>query len=73
MVGQPRLTSRGFVYIPDAGDLLSRAEDVVRSSMQAKRGTPPGKLEESVERALSSFFYRETKRKPVVTVELVQV
>jgi ribonuclease J len=71
VVGQPRLLSQGFVYVPDAQDLLSRAEDVVRS-VKAKKGTNPAQVEEKIEQALSSFFYRETRRKPVVTVALVE-
>ena len=35
-------------------------------------GTQPGKVEEKVEQALSSFFYRETKRRPVVTAVLLE-
>jgi ribonuclease J len=72
-VGQPRIITYGFVYVPDAEDLLSQARDVVRSTALVKRGTAPGKVEERVERALSSFFYRETKRRPVVTVALTEV
>jgi ribonuclease J len=72
-VGQPRIITRGFVYVPDAEDMLSRAGDVVRSTASVRRGTTPDKVEEKVEQALSSFFYRETKRKPVVTVALIEV
>jgi ribonuclease J len=72
-VGQPRIITRGFVYVPDAEDLLSRAEAVVRSTASVRRGSAPDKVEEKVEQALSSFFYRETKRKPVVTVALIEV
>jgi ribonuclease J len=72
IVGKPRIITHGFVYVPDAEDLLSRAEDVVRSAASVKRGTAPGKVEEKVERTLSSFFYQETKRKPVVTVVLTE-
>ena len=71
-VGQPRIITRGFVYVPDAEDLLARAGDVVRSTASVQRGTAPDKVEEKVEQALSSFFYRETKRKPVVTVALLE-
>jgi ribonuclease J len=72
MVGQPRLISRGFVYVPDAEDLLSRAGDVARSAASVKQGTAPARVEEKIERALSTFFYRETKRKPIITVALVE-
>jgi ribonuclease J len=72
-VGQPRIITRGFVYEPDAEDLLAQAESLVRTTASVKRGTAPGKVEEKVEQALSSLFYRETKRKPVVTVALVEI
>jgi ribonuclease J len=72
LVGQPRLISRGFVYVPDAEDLLSRAGDVARSAAAAQPGTQAGRVEAKMEQALASFFYRETKRKPVVTVALVE-
>jgi ribonuclease J len=72
-VGQPRIITRGFVFAPDAGDLLSSAQDVVRSAVASKNGHTPEKLEAKVEQALSSFFYRQTKRKPVVTAALVEV
>jgi len=31
-----------------------------------------GKIEEQVEKALSDFFYRETKRRPVVTSAVIE-
>jgi ribonuclease J len=72
-VGQPRIITRGFVYAPNAEDLLAQAGDLVSSTAAVKQGTAPGKVEEKVEQALASLFYRETKRKPVVTVALVDV
>jgi len=72
IVGKPRIITHGFVYVPDAEDLLSRAEEVVRDAASVKGGTAPRKVEEKVERALSSFLYRETKRKPVVTAALTK-
>jgi ribonuclease J len=72
-VGQPRIITRGFVYAPDAEDLLTRAENLVRTTASVKRGTAPGKVEERVERALSSFFYQETKRRPLVTVAMMEM
>jgi len=72
LVGQPRIITRGFVYLPDAESLLSRAEDVVHSHASGQKGAALSKVEEKVGQALSSFFYRETKRKPVVTVALME-
>lgn len=72
-IGQPRIITRGFVYAPNAEDLLVQAEDLVRATASVKQGTAPGKVEERVERALSNFFYQETKRRPVVTVAMMEV
>jgi ribonuclease J len=72
IVGKLRIITHGFIYVPDAEVLLSRAEDVVRSAASVKGGTAHRKVEEKIERALSSFLYQETKRKPVVTVALTK-
>jgi ribonuclease J len=64
--GEPRILTRGFVYTPQAEDLLARAVDVVRSAASVKAGTTPEEVEERVERALSRFLYQETRRHPVV-------
>jgi ribonuclease J len=71
-IGQPRLITRGFVYTPAAENLLSRAQDVVRSAASVKRDTPPDEVEEKIDQALSDFLYRETKRRPVVTSVVVK-
>ena len=71
-VGQPRIITRGFVFAPGAEDLLSAAQDVVRSTMASRNGHSAEKVEGMVEQALSNFFYRETRRKPVVTAALIE-
>jgi ribonuclease J len=71
-LGEPRLISRGFVYVPEAQELLAKAAEVARAAAVIRPGSRPDKIEEKVERALSGFFYRETRRRPVVTVALVE-
>ena len=66
-IDQPRIITRGFVFAPEAEDLLSRAQDVTRSAASVKPGTAPDQVEKLVEKALADFFYRETRRSPVVT------
>jgi ribonuclease J len=66
LVGRSRILTGGFVYAPESGDLLDRAQDVIRSAGSVKPGTAPEKVEDKVERALAHFFYRETRRRPVV-------
>jgi ribonuclease J len=70
---QPRIITRGFVFRPEAEELLTRAQDVVRSAAMVSPGTKPDEVEESIERALSNFLRRETKRDPVVTAAVVEI
>lgn len=72
-VGQPRIITHGFVFRPEAQELLARAQEVVRGAASNRRGTPAASVEAQVEKALSSFLYRETRLKPVVTAALMEV
>ena len=73
-VGQPRIITQWLCLHPRcAGSAIPGWRSRLAPLRQVKRGTAPGKVEEKVERALSSLFYRETKRKPVVTVALTEV
>jgi ribonuclease J len=65
-VGRPRIVTQGFVFVPEAEELLSRAEQVVSSAARAQPGTPPEEIEARIERALSDYLYKETRRKPLV-------
>jgi len=71
-VGRLSIITRGFVYEPDAEELFSQARAIVRSSSSVQRGTAPEQVQDKVEQALSSFFYRETRRKPLVTVVMLE-
>lgn len=72
-VGQPRIITRGFVFRPEAEELLARAQDVVRSAAVVEPGTKPADVEANIEGALSSFLRRETRRDPVVTAAVVDI
>ena len=70
---QPRLITRGFVSEAEGEDLLSRARDVVYSAASVEPRTSASEVEGVVEDALSRFFRRETRRRPFVTVAVVEV
>jgi len=71
-VGHARIITRGFIFTPEAEDLLSKAADVIHSAASAKPGTASDLVEKQVEQALAQFLYRETKRKPVVIATVVE-
>jgi len=70
---QPRIITRGFVFEPESEDLLTRAQDVVRSAANVSPGAKPVDVEKNIERALSNFLQRETRRDPVVTAAVVEI
>ncbi len=72
-VGHPRIITHGFVFAPEAEELLARAQDIVRSAASVTRGTPPSEVEALVTQTLTRFLRRETRRDPVVTSVVLEV
>ena len=72
LVGQSRILTGGFVYTPEAGDLLDRAHDVIRTAGSVQAGTSAQQVETRVERALANFFYQETRRNPVLRAAVIE-
>ena len=71
-VGQPRIITRGFIFVPGAEDLLAQAEEVTLSAASAEPRTPPAEIEKQVQAALSKFLYQETKNRPIVIPVVVE-
>jgi ribonuclease J len=67
LLSKPSLISRGFVFVPEAGELLAAAEEKIRAV--AERGNPD-RLEDRIESSLAELFYEETKRRPMIFVLL---
>jgi ribonuclease J len=65
LVGEPQLVSRGFVYLDEAGELLDASRKEIKRQYQRGR--------HDLQRALESFFYRETRSRPVVLPQFIQV
>ena len=60
----PQLITRGFVYEPQAEELLLETVEHVANAVHNANGS----LQKDVERALKDFLYNETKRRPMVFV-----
>jgi ribonuclease J len=63
LASKPEIISRGFVFIPESGELLAAAEEKIRETAARINGN---RLAERVESALSELFYQETKRRPMI-------
>jgi ribonuclease J len=62
LLGRPHLISRGFVYLPDADELIGAAEDMLLASLKDRDED----WERLIQTRLGQFFYSETKRRPVI-------
>jgi ribonuclease J len=65
LIEAPDIITRGFVFTEDAEDLLADAKALIREVIPH---SSDGKLERSVEKELSKFFYSKTRRRPMVFV-----
>jgi ribonuclease J len=65
VIGEPEIVSRGFVYQPDAAELMENARQTIRRTIN-QAPTANGNTQSLVQDALSKMFYNETKRRPMV-------
>lgn len=65
LIGEPRIVSRGFVYLKDAEDFLDQIRDSVTQLMNSRRAAN-GNRRLMVEDGLSKLIYNETRRRPMI-------
>jgi ribonuclease J len=67
----PRIVTRGFVFQPEAGELLSelseRADAILRQDPLAKNP----EIEKRLRQELKEYLYQETKRRPTILPVLI--
>lgn len=65
----PEIDSRGFVYVKEADALMNEAtivaEEAIGNCLDHGQ-SDEGKLKSSVKTALSDFFWKKTKRRPMI-------
>ncbi len=64
----PEILTRGFVYSPEAQDLLEATRSLIRETMIGSNGN----LRDDVVQAVKSFLYNETRRRPMIFVTVSQ-
>jgi ribonuclease J len=65
----PEIITRGFVYEPDASDVLAGTRRIVTEAVNC---TSNGRLRDDLEQAVKSYLYTKTKRRPMVFVTVSQ-
>ncbi|MBR4760106.1 MAG: ribonuclease J, partial [Lachnospiraceae bacterium] len=69
VVSGPDVVSRGFVYVRESDELLEEAREISRIMMDRcmDRGiTDWNKIKNSIRDELSDFFWKKTKRRPMI-------
>ncbi len=72
----PDIVSRGFVYVREAEELMEEARSVVDESMEycnAHHVTDWAKIKNAIRDSLSDFFWKRTKRRPMVLPIIMEV
>ena len=74
-VGTPDIISRGFVYAPESEDLLERAREHVRQTIDRGDHPDPGVdyLQNKIRNALSRHLFQKTRRRPVILPIVTEV
>ena len=66
LVEEPRIVSRGFVYLREAEDFLDQIRDNITHTVNRSRRNLNGSRQTLVEENLSKLIYNETKRRPMI-------
>ncbi len=76
LVSGPDIVSRGFTYTKDNEDLIEEASAIayeVMERMQERGITDWGKIKANLRDSLSDFFWKSTKRRPMILPILMEV
>jgi ribonuclease J len=71
LVEGPDIITRGFVYLPDAGDLVDQAAQTVLAALK-KGGSGPA-VNAKIKDSLAEFLYTQTKRRPMILPVVMEV
>lgn len=74
ILSKPEIISRGFIYQDEASELITEARDVVVSAMQGMdlKSLDPNIIKQMVKKTLSTYFFKKTKRRPMILAILQQ-
>jgi ribonuclease J len=72
---EPDIISRGFVYMKESGKLIEESKKVVRHALTLKKGRVFDWqfIRKQVEGNLEEFLYKETHRRPLIVVVIIEV
>ncbi|MDX2162772.1 MAG: ribonuclease J [bacterium] len=66
MIGDPEITTRGFVYLRDSDQLMEQMKATINDALLQTRQSQNGRRRDKVQEALGRMFFNETRRRPMV-------
>lgn len=66
LLEEPEIISRGFVYMPEAGELIHGAQETITATLSSNGVLSSNEMRSRVENVLEKYFYSETRRRPMV-------
>lgn len=66
--GEPTLISRGFIYQDEANDVITEAKEVIANGLANldAKSMDNNELKQNIKKIASNFFFKKTKRKPMI-------
>ena len=66
LVGDPEITTRGFVYLRDSDQLVEQMRATINDTLIQLRQSHNGKRRDRLQESLGRMFYNETRRRPMI-------
>jgi ribonuclease J len=66
VMGEPELASRGFVYLPDYGNILDTAKQILQDDLASAKPTGRGAIANRIRATLARYLHDQTGRNPVI-------
>lgn len=76
IISGPEISTRGFVYVKEADEMLDEAHNVVESVIgycQNNDITDWGKIKSTIKDNLGEFIWKRTKRRPMILPIIIEV
>ncbi|MFJ8064520.1 ribonuclease J [Psychrobacillus sp. NPDC096426] len=75
IISGPDTISRGFVYGPEAGELINEVNQIVKTTIDRMKDTNRNQriLKQTIKKSVEKHLYSRTKRKPMILPIMIEV
>lgn len=76
IVSGPEVTTRGFIYVKDSGEMMSKIEQISLDIIKRNRTNEYvdyNKIKQEIREELGTYFYEETECKPMIIAVIQEI